>query len=272
MTGVSLDQSVSRAQVAAVLDALNKYSVVAFPDQEFDPSSLELFSGRLGEFGCDPYVQSMDGFEHVIEVKRDPNETAPIFGSLWHSDWSFQEVPPSITALYSVEVPPTGGDTLFADHYRAFESLSPKLKRCLASLEGIHSAGPAYSDTKGLFSKDDKTRSMKILVSSDADNFVTHPLVRRHPFSGRDALYVNHVYTTAIEGLNVEESDLLLKFLFEHCTKSEYLYRHIWRANTLLLWDNRCVSHYAEGGYEGHSRLLYRTTIAGEVPLSSKVI
>ena len=263
-----MNDELSTAQVTTVIDALNQYGVVSFPEQDFTPCSLEHFSRRLGEFGDDPYVQSMEGFEHVIEVRRDPGETAPIFGSLWHSDWSFQKVPPSITALYAVEIPPRGGDTLFADHRRAFESLSPKLKQFLISLEGVHSAGPAYSDTVGLFSKDDDTRSMKILVSPDADNCVTHPVVRMHPPSGREALYVNHVYTTAIKDLSESESDLILKFLFSHCTREEFIYRHVWQPNTLLLWDNRCVSHYAEGGYEGYSRLLYRTTIAGEVPIA----
>ncbi len=270
LKGASLNKPLAREQVESVLGALAKYSVVSFPDQDFDPTSLERFSQSLGEFGEDPYVEAMEGHKHVIEVRREPNETAPIFGSLWHSDWSFQKHPPSITALYSVEVPPIGGDTLFADHYRAFESLSPKLQDILLSLEGVHSASPAYSDTKGLFSQDDDTRSMKILVSPDADSSVIHPLVRRHPWSGRDALYVNHVYTVAIKDLEDDESDMLLKFLFEHYTKPEFLYRHVWASNTLLLWDNRCVSHYAEGGYEGYRRLLYRTTIAGEEPLQSK--
>ena len=268
LTGILLNGELSTAQVATVIATLNQYGVVSFPNQDFTPRSFENFSRRLGEFGDDPYVQSMEGFEHVIEVRRDPGETAPIFGSLWHSDWSFQRVPPSITALYSVEIPPRGGDTLFADHRRAFERLSPKLKQFLISLEGVHSAGPAYSDTVGLFSRDDDTRSMKILVSPDADNCVTHPVVRMHPPSGREALYVNHVYTTAIKDLSESESDLILKFLFSHCTREEFIYRHVWQPNTLLLWDNRCVSHYAEGGYEGYSRLLYRTTIAGEVPIA----
>jgi len=270
LSGVLLNGNLSKAQVGTILDAINQYAVVSFPKQDLTPSSLEDFSQRLGEFGHDPYVQSMEGFEHVIEVRRDPDETAPIFGSLWHSDWSFQKVPPSITALYSVEIPPRGGDTLFADHRRAFESLSPKLQQFFISLEGVHSAGPAYSNTVGLFSKDDDTRSMKIVVSPDADNCVTHPVVRRNLPSQRDALYVNHVYTTAIKDLSERESDVILKFLFSLCTREEFTYRHVWEPNTLLLWDNRCVSHYAEGGYEGYSRLLYRTTIAGEVPVPPK--
>jgi taurine dioxygenase len=235
VTGVDLSPPVSANVIHEIMMALTKHSVLSFPEQALDADKLQKFSAQLGPFGEDPYIRSMERFNHVIEVKRGAGETAPIFGSLWHSDWSFQEEPPSITCLYGVNVPPHGGDTLFADNYRAYESLANEVKSRIATLNGVHSATRAYSP-KGLFSNDDKTRSMKILVSSSAEEKVTHPLVRRHPSSAS--------------------------------VQTEFIYRHRWASGTLVLWDNRCVAHLAEGGYEGYDRLMYRTTIAGESPVS----
>ena len=267
VTGVDLSPPVSTNVIHEIRRALTQHSVLSFPEQTLDADKLQKFSAQLGPFGEDPYIRSMERFNHVIEVKRDAGETAPIFGSLWHSDWSFQEEPPSITCLYGVNVPPHGGDTLFADNYRAYESLANEVKSRIATLNAVQSATRAYSP-KGLFSNDDKTRSMKILVSSSAEETVTHPLVRRHPSSAKKSLYVNHVYTIGIEGLNSGESDALLNELLSASVQREFIYRHRWAPGTLALWDNRCVAHLAEGGYEGYDRLMYRTTIAGESPVS----
>ncbi len=230
-----------------------------------DAATVERFSAHVGPFGVDPYVEPIDGYDHVLEVRRDAQETAPIFGSLWHSDWSFQRRPPSGTLLYGVEVPPVGGDTLFADGYRAYEALSPTMQDLLSELKAVHSATRAYGPS-GLFSRDDESRSMRIIVSEKADAREIHPVVRTHPVSGRKALYVNHVYTLAIEGLHAKESRALLDFLFKHMTQAPFIYRHRWRANMLTMWDNRCVMHYAHGGYDGYRRVMLRTTVAGERP------
>lgn len=265
VTGVDLSAPLDDATRCAIIDAWTAYPVLSFPRQDLTPASLQEFSAAIGPFGHDPYVKALPEYPHVIEVKRTTGETAPIFGSLWHSDWSFQETPPSATVLYGVDVPPVGGDTVFADASRAFEALSPTMQRTLEGLRAIHSAAPSYGP-KGLFARDDASRSMRIVVSPEADNSQVHPLVRRHALSGRRALYINHVYTIGIEGMRADESRALLEFLFRHMTRDEFVYRHRWRDRTLLMWDNRCVVHYADGGYEGHSRLMYRTTVAGERP------
>ncbi len=265
MTGVDLSAPLSASMRDAIMAAWTTYPVLSFPRQDLTPATLQTFCGALGRFGHDPYVKPMADYPHVIEVKRAAGETAPIFGSLWHSDWSFQESPPSATVLYAVDTPPVGGDTVFADGYRAFAALSPTMQRMLEGLQAVHSAAPSYGP-KGLFARDDASRTMQIVVSAEAEQTQVHPLVRRHPLSGRPALYINHVYTLAIVGLHAEESRALLEFLFRHMTRDEFVYRHRWRDRTLLIWDNRCVVHYADGGYEGHQRLMYRTTIAGERP------
>ncbi|MEQ8231566.1 MAG: TauD/TfdA family dioxygenase, partial [Gammaproteobacteria bacterium] len=154
--GVDLARVADAATVAAIRAAWTRHPVLVFPDQQLDPARLQSFCAALGPFGHDPYVQPMDGFEHVIEVRREAGETAPIFGSLWHSDWSFQATPPSATVLYGAVVPPLGGDTVFADGYAAWEGLSPVMQGLLAGLRGVHSAAPSYGP-RGLFARDDAT-------------------------------------------------------------------------------------------------------------------
>ncbi len=265
VAGLDLSRPQDDATHQAIRQAFTQYPVLCFTGQHLDPASLQRFAGSLGAFGHDPYVAPLPDHPHVIEVRREAQETAPIFGSLWHSDWSFQATPPSATLLYGAEIPPCGGDTVFANGYAAFEALSPTMQRMLANLDGVHSAAPAYGP-KGLFSRDDATRSMRIIVSADAERSEAHPVVRRHPGSGQPTLYVNHVYTIGIDGMRVDESRTLLEFLFKHMTREEFVYRHRWEQGSLLMWDNRCVVHYADGGYEGHRRQMYRSTLAGERP------
>jgi taurine dioxygenase len=267
--GVDLRETLAADAHRDLLQAWARHPVLYFPEQILDPASLERVSSYLGPFGHDPYLKAKAGFEHVIEVRREARETAPIFGGNWHSDWSFQSTPPSATLLYGDIVPPAGGDTIFADGCRAFEALSPTMQQLLLPLNAVHSAAPAYGP-KGLFARDDASRSMQIIVSPDADQSELHPLVRRHPLSGRCALYINHVYTLGIEGMRADESQALLEFLFKHMTRNEFVYRHHWQPHMLLLWDNRCVIHYADGGYEGYRRLMYRTTVAGERPQAAR--
>jgi len=267
VSGLDLAQTLPLAVLAEIHTAWTAHPVLRFPEQVLTPASLEAFSSALGPFGHDPYVQPLPAHRHVIEVRREARETAPIFGSLWHSDWSFQATPPSATLLYGEDIPPRGGDTVFADGYRAYAALSPVMQALLADLRAVHSAAPAYGP-KGLFARDDASRSMRIVVSPDAEHAQVHPIVRVHPASGRRALYVNHVYTIGIEGMRADESRALLDFLFRHMTRDEFVYRNRWQPQMLVMWDNRCVVHYADGGYEGHRRLMYRTTLAGERPLA----
>ncbi len=264
--GLDLAQPLDEATLVRLRAAWRDYPVLCFAGQDLDPARLQAFGAQLGPFGDDPYVAALPGFPHVIEVRREARETAPIFGSQWHSDWSFQATPPSATLLYGAEVPPLGGDTLFANGYAACAGLSADFRAWLKTRHGVHSAAPSYGP-QGLFARDDATRSMRIIVSADAERSERHPVIRRHAESGRETLYVNHVYTVGIEGLRQDESRAILDYLFAHFTRPEYQYRHRWQPGSLLMWDNRCVIHLATGGYEGHRRLMYRSTLAGERPL-----
>ena len=264
--GVDLSHPLPAAVLDEVKAAWARHGVVAFPDQPLSLEAQEAFTEQMGGFGVDPYIKPMAGHPNVLELRREPDEKAPNFGAGWHSDWSFQETPPAATLLHSKVVPPVGGDTLFVDAARAYEALSPAMQRMLAPLRAIHSAKQSYG-SKGVFSKDTEKRTMQIIVSEEADKTQTHPLVRTHPVTGRKALFISPVYTVGIEDLTPEEAKAILGFLFAHLTQDQFIYRHKWREQMLLMWDNRCTMHFAEGGYDGHLRLMHRTTVAGDTPV-----
>ncbi len=264
--GVDLSRPLPPETLAAVKAAWARHSVVAFPGQPLSLEALEAFTQAIGPFGVDPFIAPMPGHPNVLELRREPDEKATNFGAGWHSDWSFQKTPPAATLLRSQVIPPVGGDTLFADCARAYEALSPVMKKMLEGVRAIHSASRAYG-TQGVFAKESAKRTMEIIVSPEADKTLTHPLVRTHPVTGRKALFVSPVYTVGVEGMAVAESQAILGFLFAHIVQEQFVYRHRWEPDMLLMWDNRCTVHFAEGGYDGHLRLMHRTTVAGEVPV-----
>lgn len=265
ITGLDLSRPLSADVLDEVRRAWIRHSVVWFPEQPLTLDQLEAFTLQLGPFGVDPYVKPMPGRRNLLEVRREPDEKGINFGAGWHSDWSFQDTPPAGTLLHSEVIPPVGGDTLYADAYRAYDSLSEGMKALLAPLQAIHSARQSYGPN-GRFAREKDKRAMDIIVSEDAEATHVHPLVVTHPESGRKALFVNPVYTVGIEGLDDEESMALLGYLFRHLNRDHFIYRHHWSRHMLTLWDNRCTLHFAEGGYDGHRRVMHRTTLAGGRP------
>jgi len=265
IVGPDLARPLSKDQLAEVKAAWARHAVVAFPDQPLTLDQLEAFTLQIGPFGHDPFIAPMPGHPNVLELRREPDEKATNFGAGWHSDWSFQEQPPAATLLRSEVVPPVGGDTLFCDCARAYEALSEVMKTLLAPLRAVHSATRAYG-VKGVFARETAKRTLQIIVSPEADKSLAHPLVRTHPVTGRKALFISPVYTTGIAGMTEKESQAILGFLFQHMIQPEFIYRHKWREKMLLMWDNRCTMHFAEGGYDGHLRLMHRTTVAGDAP------
>jgi len=243
-------------------------SILIFKNLMLDHNQFERFGLLFGEFGDDPYIESMKNHPNIIEVKREANEKAPPFGGSWHSDWSFQENPPSATLLHSKIIPPIGGETLFLNTQKAYDDLSTSMKNKINSLEVIHSAARPYADDGFYALEKDKDRSMKIKPSKKAKDIFLHPLVRTHPETNRKSLFINPVYTIAIDGLDDDKSKLLLNELFTHMEKETYIYKHLWEPNMLVMWDNRSVNHCAQGGYEGYKRLLHRITLAGERPFN----
>ncbi|WP_256588132.1 TauD/TfdA family dioxygenase [Pseudomonas sp. AD21] len=266
IAGISIGEPLPAVVLEEVKQAWARHLVICFPDQPLSHEQLEAFTLQFGHFGVDPYIVAMEAHPHILEVRREPDEKAVNFGAQWHSDWSFQEQPPAGTILHSKVTPPVGGDTLFADGCRAYDDLSETMKGLLDNLFAVHSARVPYGKD-GLFAKETEARSMKIVISEDADKIFTHPLVRVHPITGRRALYISPVYTLGIQGMSRGESASLLSYLYQHMVQDEYIYRHRWTPNMLTLWDNRCTLHNADGGYDGHLRVMHRTTIAGERPI-----
>ncbi len=266
VTGVDLSKPLDADVLAEVKAAWAAHAVLAFPDQPLSLDELEAFTLQIGPFGDDPYVAPMPGHPNVLEVRREPDEKLTPFGGNWHSDWSFQATPPAATILRSEVIPPVGGDTLYCDAAAAYDALDEATKAKLAPVRAVHSATRAYGP-KSQYSRELDQRSMPIIVSPEADKTYAHPLVRTHPVTGRKALYISPVYTIGIEGWTPAEADPFLGALYKHLLQDRFIYRHKWKAGMVVMWDNRCTMHNAEGGYDGHLRVMHRTTVAGEAPV-----
>ena len=258
--GVDLCHPLSADQAAQIRQAWLAHQVLAFPGQPMSVEDLERFATSIGPFSPDPYFQSIPGHPHVAQVKREADETSSIFADNWHSDWSFLPSPPAATLLYGDVIPPVGGDTLFANQYDAWDALPDAMKARLQDMQGVHSARRGYS-RQGRYGEQDAGRSMAIKFDDSALATQLQPVARRHPETGRTALYVSPGYTIGIEGLPDDEAGPLLSELFTHQAQPEFVYAHRWQQGTLLMWDNRCLVHAATGGYQGHRRLLHRITV-----------
>ncbi len=266
VTGVDLSARLTAEIVADLRHLWLTYQVIYFPEQPLTHRQLMRTAGYFGEFGEDPYVTHVRGHRHILEVRREADEQVTPFGASWHSDWSFQAEPPSATLLHAKIVPPYGGNTLFADGYRAYETLDPVLREEVDELECLHSARRPYSH-EGYERSGGKLRSMRIRPSDGAWATQAHPLVRTHPETGRRTLWINPVYTIAVKDMAHQASEALLQRLFEHALQPRFIYAHQWSADMLTIWDNRCVTHCAQGGYDGHRRVMHRCIVAGDKPV-----
>ena len=260
---LNLNHNLSEHTVKEIREHWVNYGVAIFPNQSLSLEQYEAFSQLFGPYGEEPFLIPMKEHPHVVQVHRKANEEATHFGSAWHSDWSFQHQPPSATMLYSEIIPPVGGDTLFANTADAYDDLTDDLKEEIHNIRAIHSAKLPYAKD-GVYATEGKQRTMKIHTSDEANKTMSHPVVRTHRETGRKSLFINPVYTIEIDGMTKENSDLLLFKLYSHMGQDKYIYRHQWEPDMLIMWDNRTVMHMAEGGYDGHERLLHRITVAGD--------
>lgn len=262
VTGVDLSVPLDDGTVAAIRAAWLEHHVLAFPDQSLTDDDLERFTLCFGPFGDDPYIAPIPGRRHVIAIRRSADETSPLFAENWHSDWSFQERPPAGTCLYGITIPPVGGDTLFADQHAALDAMPADLRARLEGRLAVHSARSGYAPS-GVYGDADRTtgRSMEIRPSETAMATQRHPIVREHPETGRPGVFGCIGYIMGIDGMPDDEARSLLFELYHWQTRDEFVYRHRWEPGMLVMWDNRSVLHRATGGYDGHERLLHRTTI-----------
>ncbi len=262
--GIDLAKQLDQRSIAAIREAWLKHHVLVFPEQELTDDDLERFTLCFGPFGDDPFIAPIDGREHIIAVKRDADETSPIFAEGWHTEWSFQKTPPAGTCLYGIEIPPHGGNTLFANQHLALEKMPIELRRKLEGKEAIHSARLPYG-RQGVYGESDApARSMDIRASDEALSEQHHPIIRKHPETGREGIFGCAGYITGFAGMDETESMSLLAELYAWQGREEFVYAHRWEPKMLVMWDNRSVLHKATGGYDGHARLLHRTTIGAQ--------
>ena len=260
--GVDLTRVLTPETVSAIRKAWLTHHVLAFPDQVMTDDDLERFTLAFGGFGVDPFIAPIPGHEHIIAVERQADELSPLFAENWHSDWSFQARPPAGTCLYGIAIPPIGGDTLFANQHAALDAMPNAMRTRIEGRQAIHSASRAYAPD-GFYGEGDKSRrSMDIRPSHDANATQLHPLIRSHPETGRKGLFSCFGYIIGIDGMVDSEAMALLVELYGWQSREEFQYRHSWEENMLVMWDNRSLLHAATGGYNGHRRLLHRTTIA----------
>jgi taurine dioxygenase len=264
--GLDPSEPLAPATIEAIKTALVDRGVLALRGQRLSPERLVELSADFGSLLRVPYVEPMPDHPDIIAVLKEADETKiSVFGGDWHSDFSFLERPPFATLLYALEVPPAGGDTIWADMRLAYEALSPAFRALIDPLKAMHS-GHVYGAERPPLDIA-TSRSIKISrMNPEADVERAHPVVRLQPESGRRALFVNRIYTTRFAEMTEDESRPLLDFLYDHATRPEFCCRWRWQAGDLLMWDNRAVMHYAVNDYDGHRRLLHRTMVEGEAP------
>jgi taurine dioxygenase len=260
ISGVDLDCELDHATMTEIRRIWLEYLVIFFRDQTLPSEGLLRFARRLGEVVEYPFIKGIEGFPEITPVLKLEHEKVN-FGGLWHSDTAYLARPPMGTVLIAREVPPFGGDTLFANMYLAYETLSDGMKRLLDGLVAVNSS--AKADVAR--TREDRMRAG---AKSDAkqEYVAEHPIVRTHPETGRKALYANCGHTVRFKDMTEAESAPILDYLFAHMTRPEFTCRFRWRAGSVAVWDNRCTQHNPINDYHGSKRLMHRVTLAGDEP------
>jgi taurine dioxygenase len=258
--GIDLARALDDDQAAALRNAWHEHLVLFFRDQHLTPAQFMAFARRIGRPVEYPFVKGIEGYPEIIEVKKLAHETVN-FGGIWHSDTTYLAEPPMASMLLARETPPFGGDTLFANMYLAYETLSEGMRRMLDGLRAVNSS--AKADVS-------RTREDRIKSDGRADSreeyVAEHPVVRAHPETGRKALYVNVAHTVRFADMTEAESAPLLAYLFAHQVRPEHTCRFVWQPGSIALWDNRCTQHNPVNDYHGHRRVMHRITLAGDRP------
>ena len=261
ISGVDLSLGLSTALAADIRQVFLQHKVIFLRQQKLTPQQFLDFAKAMGEPIEYPFVKGLEGFPHIIEVKKLEHEKAN-FGGIWHSDTTYLEAPPMGSMLLSLEVPPYGGDTMFANQCLAYEALSATMQKLLDGLVGISSSAKA-----------DVSKTREDRIKSDGKDaapksyLAEHPVVRTHPETGKKALFVNVAHTAGIKGMSDEESAPLLQFLFQHQIKPEFTCRFAWEPNAIAFWDNRCAQHNPVNDYHGFRRVMHRITLQGDRPV-----
>ena len=258
ISGVDLSLDLSDAVFSEIRQTFIEHGLIFFRNQELTPDDHLRFAKRWGKININRFFAKVDGYEQTAEVKKDPDQEINI-GGAWHTDHSYDQIPAMGSILLAKETPKTGGDTLFANMYRAYESLSDGLKRTLESMNACHSSRHVFGSHTGYAEASNQRIGNPELATQDA----IHPVIITHPESKRKALYVNPEFTVNFEGWTKEESQPLLDYLTEHSTRPENITRFNWEPGSIAFWDNRCTWHFALNDYPGEKRLMHRITVEG---------
>jgi len=257
VTGVDLTRPLSNHQVAELAAALAERQVLFFRDQPLDLDSHQTLGRHFGELHVHPNVPGPAGYPAVLPIHTDA-KSRRIAGEDWHSDVSCDEEPPLGSILHLHTVPPVGGDTLFASMFAAYEALSPRMKSYLEGLTATHAGEHVYRSHN---ERDSVAENRRVYPRA------IHPVIRTHPVTKRQALFVNATFTTRINELPAEESRAVLAFLYEHAARPEFQVRFRWRPNSVAFWDNRSAQHMALWDYFPETRSGHRVTIKGDRPV-----
>jgi len=258
--GVDISKDLSNDLISEIRSVFLEFGVIFFRDQKLTPENQVRFGEYFAELSEYPFVEGLKESPLVIPVLKLENETIN-FGGIWHSDTAYLPEPPMGTILYAIELPPVGGDTLFANMYEAYDTLSEGMKKMLSRLKAINSAGKQrVSDTRAHRLKDSGKDTSSIITES------IHPVIRTHPETGRKVLYINKAHTIRFDGMTAEESEPILNYLYNHQKREEFLCRFRWTKGAVAFWDNRCTQHYPLNDYDGHKRHLNRVTLRGDRP------
>src|SRR5512147_2510796 len=258
--GVDLSRPLSQDSVAEIRQALLDYLVIFFRGQDLTPAQFLAFARSMGRPVEYPFVKGIPDYPEIIQVMKLEHERTN-FGGIWHTDTAYLEVPPMGSMLLAREVPPVGGDTLFANQHLAYETLSSGMRQLLDGLTGVNSS--ARADVT--MTREDRMRSDG-RDDAHREYVAEHPVVRTHPETGRKALYVNVAHTLRFRDLTEEESAPLLSYLFQHQVRPEFTCRFQWAVGSIAFWDNRCTLHNPVNDYHGYRRVMHRITLAGERP------
>jgi taurine dioxygenase len=253
--GVDLSQPLGNHQFKEVHDALMQHQVIFFRDQEMTLEQHKAFGRLFGQLHVHPSAPSPEGHPEILRIHADET-SKQVAGHRWHSDVSCDPEPPMGSILHLHTVPPSGGDTLFASMYAAYDALSDNMKTYLDGLIAVHDGGPNYRRRAAIDGRDDKREFPR----------AEHPVIRSHPVTGRKALFVNPVFTIAIKDLPEQEGEAILRFLYAHNNRPQFQVRFRWQENSIAFWDNRCVQHIAMWDYFPNIRSGNRVTVQGDRP------
>lgn len=269
VTGIDLSKHLTDEIVGDIRQALGEHGVLFFRNQNIDSGSHLAFAKRFGEIDINKFFQPVEGFPEIAKVKREPDEKGAT-GWYWHTDHSYDQIPAMGSVFVAREIPPVGGDTLFASLSAAYDALSNGLKSTLEQLEAWHTdlVCPEVADPRLQAVFMDQQPGLQNHEGTRAK----HPVVIRHPISGKKVLYVNSGFTECIDGWTQTESGALLNFLYQHAQQPQFTYRHRWQTGDVAFWDNRATWHCALDDCFGHRRELHRITIEGEPLEAAKSI